>query len=272
MAQPFTPQLGTTEIESALPGNLKVVRRLPPGGQGALFVVTPPTSQAVVKIYQDAHRLRAQRESEALERLSSDYIVDLLKWGSVPIRGTDCIYTVTEFIEGENLRDLLVQRPMGMGEQEVRRLGTCLTHAIAHLWSTQRIVHRDIKPKNIMVRPNGDAVLIDLGIARHRDLTTETASGVVWGTEGYKSPEQAGGRRALTFRSDLFALGVVLHEAASGLHPFAGHQYLIGAIPVPSLPPTCQVSAGLSDLIGRMLQYDPIDRPADLSQLLTDLK
>jgi len=270
MADPFNPPLTDQDIDAAFQGRFVVLDILPPGGQGALFIVSHPPNKAVLKIYQNAHNLRGEREAFSLENLDCDHIVRLHEWGRTQIRGEECIFTLTEYIEGASLFDELKTR--SLSEAGTRQLGYCIADAISALWSPHRIVHRDINPKNIIVRPNNDAVLIDLGIARHRNLTRLTTWGFAWGTEGYMSPEQAAGRRGLTFRSDFFALGIVLYEAASGFHPFNIRQDLIGKVFPTALNSVCQVSQDLANIVHSLMEADPLNRPRNPSLLADQLR
>src|SRR5205823_12550809 len=118
-----------------------------------------------------------------------------------------------------------------------------------------------LKPYNIMLRPDGQAVLIDLGVARHIALDSLTTYGKTWGTEGYLSPEQARIVRSLTCKSDVFALGVVVQESLLGRHPTARHQQQL----VAGGPATASLQAGLPTefiaLVDRMVHRDPVRRP-----------
>jgi serine/threonine protein kinase len=150
-----------------------------------------------------------------------------------------------------------------MSFDEVARVGHDIADAIEALWARpHRIVHRDIKPPNVMLATTGHAVLIDLGVARHTTLDSLTITGGTWGTHGYMSPEQAMGRKALTCKSDVFALGVMLQEGLAGRHPTNRNQRMLIAGP---LPPTHTVAAGLpadvARLIDSMVLRDATRRP-----------
>jgi serine/threonine protein kinase len=150
-------------------------------------------------------------------------IVPALKGPHVPpfvaagdITGTP--YLVTEWIEGKNLEDLAQQAPIA--PTEVARIGAAVADAL-HSLHQQDVVHLDLKPENVILRDDGTAVLIDFGFAHHARfpdlLAEETHFGV--GSAPYVSPEQLLGTRE-DRRSDLFALGVVLYELATGKFPF----------------------------------------------------
>jgi serine/threonine protein kinase len=149
-----------------------------------------------------------------------------------------------------------------MGELEARSVLRQIASAIELLWNSNK-VHRDIKPANILVDTSGKPVLIDFGLVRHLDLQSMTVLGGAPGTPGYASPEQARGLRNLTFRSDIFSLGVTIYEAIAGRHPFHKSQDLInaGALVIP-LDQLVACSPELATLVGRMISHRPILRPS----------
>ncbi len=267
---PFEPPLTVDEVQQVYGDRMDVVEPLAAGGQGALFTVVFHGMKAVLKIYRDAVTVRAERECEALECVQSDNIVKLLEWGKEVVRGSECVFTVTEFIEGETLRARINRAPLT--EQEARRLGVDVTAAISELWSHFRIVHRDIKPENIIIKSSGAAVILDLGIARHLQQDTITTWGTWLGTNGYMSPEQARARKSLTFKSDFFSLGIVLYETVAQDHPFGRRQDLVGKTEPESLRRRTGVSEPFSRVVHSMLAVDPLDRPHNCVQLIALLQ
>lgn len=262
----FDPPVTLDEVRRVFGDSLTIEDYLPAGGQGALFVVQSADRCAVLKIYHEAYRVRAERECEDLERLDSENIVRLLDSGEIVLRGNGCIYTITEFVEGESLKDRI--RRKVLSEEEARRLGIDVATAIDELWQFERLVHRDIKPGNIVVREDGSAVILDLGIAKHTDQTTITQYGFNPGTPGYMSPEQARGRRGLTFKSDSFSLGIVLYESVTRVHPFGWRQDLIGRVQPQPLKQVAGVSDELAGIVHSLLEFDPLDRPRSCEHLI----
>ena len=129
--------------------------------------------------------------------------------------------TIEEFIEGNPLEDIW-QHYCG-DEKRIATLALGVANALMPLWvHPQRFVHRDIKPPNILVRPNGEVVVIDLGVVRETGAKGLTQTGFVAPlTPGYAAPEQFRDERALIcFKTDFFAIGVVMYLLASGIHPF----------------------------------------------------
>lgn len=212
-----------------------------------------------LKVYSATHiEERTDREVAALRQLRSANIVGLNGAGSCDIRGTPCGWLETEFIDGESLSAVIGRGSVGPGR--VASFLCDMAAAIDAMWLL-RVVHRDIKPDNIMVRADGRAVLIDLGIARHVELDSITTVGTAWGTQGYLSPEQCRAVHSLTCKSDVFALGVVAQEALVGRHPTARRQpaLMTGGPVTSTLHPG--VPLELANLIDRMVHRDPVRRP-----------
>jgi len=135
-------------------------------------------------------------------------------------------YLVLEWIEGENLERIVRRAPLPA--DEVARLGAAVADAL-HSVHRQDAIHHDLKPENVIIRPSGEAVLIDFGMAHHArlpDLLAEQKRHA-GGSAPYVSPEQVSGNRS-DLRSDLFALGVILYEMATGKLPFGSPQTVAG--------------------------------------------
>ncbi|WNB85575.1 serine/threonine-protein kinase [Cellulomonas sp. ATA003] len=180
-------------------------------------------------------------------------------------------YLVMELVDGEPLSDLLEREPvlpearlLPVLAQTARALDAA--HAVG-------VVHRDVKPGNILLGPGGRVKITDFGVSTAPDQAPMTATGMVMGTAQYLSPEQAVGRPA-TALSDLYSLGVVAYEALAGKRPFTGPTAVDIAVahvndPVPPLPP--HVSRPVADVVRRLLAKDPADRPASAGALARTL-
>jgi len=267
--QPFAP----AEIEAALDQRYIVGPEIDVGGQGAVFRATrtyrpdgTETSDIVaLKLhFHPGQAIRVQREITALENLSHPASARLIEHGYCQVAGRHTRYIAYEFVEGQSLKHRL--RSGRLLESEVLRIGRDVSTAIAALWS-QRIVHGDIKPSNIMLRDSGGAVLIDLGVARYLeedaaprpfrpfgDSSPERTR--VWGTLGYMSPEQARGQRPLSCASDIFSLGVVLLESIQGWHP-TNHDQSALADGIRASGRRLTVSGGLLSTLDMMLLARP---------------
>jgi eukaryotic-like serine/threonine-protein kinase len=176
-------------------------------------------------------------------------------------------YLVMELVPGEPL-SALVQREGALEPDRVRAImgQAALALGAAH---EAGVVHRDVKPANILVAPDGTVKLTDFGIARAIDGSGQTQTGEVLGTPHYLSPEQALGEPA-TGASDLYALGIVAHEMLTGRRPFDKGTPVATALaqvnePPPPLPP--HVPGGLRRLIERCLNKKPADRPESAREL-----
>jgi serine/threonine-protein kinase len=170
-------------------------------------------------------------------------------------------FLVMELVDGQPLSQVIRERGRLPAEQVRSIIGQCaLALGVAH---EARVVHRDVKPANILVRDDGLVKLTDFGIARAVDASGHTRAGDLLGTPSYLSPEQALGRPA-TGASDLYALGVVGHEMLSGAKPFDKPTPIATAMShlheaPPPLPD--DVPEDLAGVIEHMLAKDPLERP-----------
>src|SRR5262249_22019286 len=161
---------------------------------------------------------RFEREAAILKQLKHDNIVRLVlagKFGGTP-------FYAMEYVEGESL-DRVMARRGRISWEEVVTLGSQLCEALKHAHD-KGIIHRDLKPSNVMVVPDGKGgltlKLTDFGIAKDTDVTALTSANCTVGTAASMSPEQCRGERDLTFKSDLYSLGVMFYELVTGQKPF----------------------------------------------------
>ncbi len=263
MVAPFNPPLSKTEVETVFPG-LEVVAPVKAGAQGATFrcLVREDSQPVALKIYGSgllAHPERVRREIAKLKVVDSPHVMKHRGDGEASLRGNECPFLIAEWIDGMDLKARLEQATPGvplMGESEVLRLINQGAKAVEAL-STRSVIHRDINPNNVMQRPDGTFVLIDLGLAKHLDMRTLTDRGVTFGTPGYISPELFYARFPPSFRSDLFSLGVVAYEMAVGVHPFGRDQWRCAQI---QFQPLGHLSHGTNALLQRLMSPLPLDR------------
>lgn len=201
---------------------------------------------------------RFVNESRAIAMLSNEHIVDIY---DVAFTGKSK-YIVMEYIEGVTLREYM-RRNGSLGFEQAMDFTMQILTALQHAHE-KGIVHRDIKPQNIMVQANGRVKVTDFGIAQISD-NDKGNSGVAMGTVYYISPEQASGKTT-TFSSDIYSVGVMLYEMATGKLPFEGDTPLSIAMMQVNTPPprpskiNPQIPQGLEQIILRALNKAPQDR------------
>lgn len=213
---------------------------------------------------------RFRQEAQAAANLSHPSIVNIYDWG----RDDETYYIVMEYVNGTDLKSLVEQRG-AMDPVKVAEYGmqACAALAVAHGYD---IIHRDIKPHNIVITPDGTVKVMDFGIARAGN-TTMTQTGSVLGTAQYISPEQAQGR-ALGPASDLYSLGVTLYELATGRLPFDADTPVAVALkqvneqPVPPRQIRPSVPASLEAVIMKAMRKNPAERYQSASEMRDDLK
>jgi eukaryotic-like serine/threonine-protein kinase len=208
---------------------------------------------------------RFQREARAAAGLSHPNIVAVFDSGSDD--GTH--YIVTELVEGETLADRL-RRDGPMPQAEAIAVAADIARALAAAHE-RGLIHRDIKPGNVMLPPDGRVKVVDFGIARAAGSDTLTNTGVVLGSTAYLSPEQASGQ-PVDERADLYALGCVLYEMLTGRVPFSADTPIatmyrhVNEVPPP--PSTfASIPSELEDIVMRALEKDPKRRFASASEL-----
>ena len=266
-------KLGSFRIEAVL-------------GSGAMGVVYRGTSEksgkpAAIKVMSSdfgqkgtiGHRF--ERESEILQQLRHPNIVRFLAWGK--FRGTS--YIAMEYVQGETVEKMITERGH-LPWREVVELGIQICEAL-HYAHEHGVVHRDLKPSNLMVTADAKVKLADFGIAKDLDATALTATGRTLGTAAYMSPEQIRGTPAVSHKTDLYALGVVLYQMLVGRAPFEGttpvvlmHCHLNEPPPRPSAK-LAEIPRKLDDLIVSLMAKSPTDRPWDSAAVaakLTELR
>jgi len=177
-------------------------------------------------------------------------------------------------IEGRSLKDRIAEGPLPLEEALViaRQIGDALASAHA-----KGIIHRDIKPGNVMLLPDARPILMDFGLAKVAGTTKLTRTGTTMGTVAYMSPEQVHGREA-DHRSDIWALGVVLYEMVSGKAPFGGEYEaallysILNEDPAPLAGEGKDVPAGLDGIIAKALAKDPAKRYQRAEEFVADVQ
>lgn len=201
---------------------------------------------------------RFKQEAQAAAALQSPYIVGVYDWG----KDNDTYYIIMEYLRGTDLKSG-IRKHGALDCRKVAQIGSqiCQALSVAH---KHDIIHRDIKPQNIMVQPDGNIKVMDFGIARAKNSHL-TADNSVLGTAHYVSPEQTQGKE-LGPTSDLYSLGIVMYEAATGKVPFDGDDAIAVALkqvneqPVPPSQRNPQIDATLEGIILKCMQKNPADR------------
>jgi serine/threonine-protein kinase len=223
---------------------------------------------------------RFYKEGQAAARLSHNNIVQAIDVGSSP---DGLHYFVMEYIEGKTLYDVMAPKPQGDGKSfsEAEALDICIqiSEALAH--AHQRgLIHRDVKPKNIILTPDGVAKLTDLGLARATDDkdAAESEAGKAYGTPYYISPEQIRGDVDIDFRADIYSLGATLYHLVTGRPPFEGdtpsavmHKHLKQPL-VPADHINTALSSGVGEIIDVAMAKRREERYESTEQLLEDLR
>jgi serine/threonine-protein kinase len=214
---------------------------------------------------------RFSHEAQAAANLRHPSIVDIYDVGQEDRQH----FIVMEFVEGPDLKTMILRKRQ-LPIEQVLTIGAAIADGLdtAH---NLGMVHRDVKPQNILVTQDGTAKITDFGIAKSGLSTALTETGVTFGTADYISPEQAKGQPA-TAQSDIYALGVTIYEALTGQLPFTGESAVAVAMQhVSSKPPPIRrhnpnVSAALEQLILRALAKNPADRPASAREFANLLR
>jgi serine/threonine protein kinase len=264
------------DVRAALPPDYEVSRSLCGGGQGSVFDGRLRGARVAVKIFlptTDPTRVarRVAREVAALQSIDCPFLVKVRDACQITFRGQPHELVAYEFLDGPDLSSLLGPGAARPNQSEILRMGHQIGTAVEALWA-RRIVHRDVKPTNIIHAATDRYVLVDLGLARHLDRSAITLPGGNPGTPGYASPEQAMGRQNLTISSDVFSLGLTLYEMAAGVHPFGRNQLAIGrVVPVPLSTRRPDLSGETCRLIDSMIAVPPYRRPAAIGTRFGEL-
>lgn len=262
----------------ALGERYRLVRQIAVGGMGEVWeahddALARPVAVKVLRSEFAGDRgflERFRTEARNSASLSHPNIAQLFDYGEQDGSG----FLVMELVVGEPLSDLLEREPV----LPTRRLLPILAQTARglHAAHVAGVVHRDVKPGNILLGRGGRVKITDFGVSLARNQVTMTATGMVMGTAQYLSPEQAVGHAA-TPLSDLYSLGIIAYEALVGHRPFTGPTAVDIAVahvnnPVPPLPSS--VDKSLADLVLRLLSKEPSKRPQsgeELASLLDKL-
>jgi tetratricopeptide (TPR) repeat protein len=260
-------------------GKYRIVERIGRGGMGTVYKAHDPMLDRTVALkvistdvdITDDLRTRFFREAQACARLSHPNVVTVYDMGDE----NGHLYIVMEFLEGEELRQVIAQRRNVVLEDKLSMMiEVCDGLDYAH---KRGIVHRDVKPGNIYVLKDGHIKVLDFGIARIANADAGlTRTGLIMGTLRYMSPEQARGRA--DHRSDIFSVGAVFYEFLTYRPAFPGNdpmeilERLRSEDPTPLTDVDSSMPGELGDIISRSLRKDPGARYSELSHMRVDLE
>jgi serine/threonine-protein kinase len=274
-----TSGLTRSPVGSVLSGRYRLDSKLGSGGMSTVYLARDETLERPVAVKvmhagisdQPDQIERFRREARAVAQLSHPNVVAVIDAGE----DQGHPYIVFEYLQGETLKhriDRLGRLPVDEAAAYAIEIGRGLAAAHARM-----LVHRDVKPQNVLIDADGRAKVTDFGIALSLESDGLTKTGRVLGTTDYVSPEQAMGRD-IDARSDIYSLGVLLYEMLTGRVPFEA-ETLVGVAmkhvnePMPDVQVSRpEVSAALASVLERATEKDPKDRYSDMGTMLADLE
>jgi len=261
-------------------GPFVIDKKIGTGAMGAVYRAkhTESGKWVAIKVVAAAHAdnetamQRFEREWEILKQLKHPNIVRLIATG----RFSGTPFYAMEYVEGQSLDKVMARRGR-ISWEDVVQLGRqlCAGLQCAH---DKGIVHRDLKPSNLMILKDGTVKLTDFGIAKDLDRTAITDVNSTVGTAAYMSPEQCKGERNLTFKSDLYSMGVMFYELLTGKKPFQAEspldmftQHVKGSFERPSRL-ALDVPIFLDTLVCQLMEKDPERRPYNAAMVAEALE
>ena len=277
-------------VGTTLSGRYLVTRKVGQGGMGAVYEATHTLigKRVAVKVLlekyaqREALVARLKQEAQLASSVGNEHIIDITDFGTTEDGRT---FVVMEFLEGESLAECLA-RETRLPEKRILKISAQTASALAAAHA-KGVVHRDIKPENLFLlqRKDQDFVkVVDFGISKSLRASGEeeeqprlTQTGMVLGTPLYMSPEQARGDDALDARVDIYALGVIMYETATGRVPFLGNNYLsvisqvLNETPKPLREARPELSEEFEAVVMRAMAKDRSERYESANDMLADL-
>ncbi|MBE1592704.1 Stk1 family PASTA domain-containing Ser/Thr kinase [Nonomuraea angiospora] len=258
-----------------LDGRYRIESRIARGGMATVYLALDVRLDRTVAL-KVMHRSLAEDpafvrrfigEAKSVARLSHPNVVHVFDQGT----DTDVVYLSMEYVPGKTLRDILRER----GRLPAREALEIMIPVLAALGAAHQagMVHRDVKPENVLMTDDGRVKVVDFGLARAIEATNQTRTGVMIGTIGYMAPEQVT-TGAADVRSDVYAAGIMLFELVTGQQPYDGatpmsvaYRHVHDTVPAPSsvvhdVPPL------IDTLVAQATAREPDQRPADATAML----
>lgn len=263
-------------------GNFEILSELGRGGMGVVYKARQLNLNrtAAVKVllpeltHDTSYVARFHREAQNAARLEHPSIIPIYEVGQA---GDDLHYIAMRYIKGETLRDVMLREGVMSLPRAIELLAP-IASALDYAHQ-QGVIHRDIKPQNVMITSEGSLYLADFGLARNMSETSGlTVTGMVMGTPEYMSPEQAQGLPTIGPSTDIYAIGVILYQMVTGTLPFEADTPMgLMAARIYNAPrPPGDVVSGLSpeveDVIMRTLARNPEMRPSRAGEIITALR
>jgi serine/threonine protein kinase len=261
-------------------GRYQVLKELGRGAMGIVYLAedTELARKVAIKMIslqgseheRNAHEARFRQEARAAGGVSHPSIITIYDVG----REGDVAFIAMELVEGRELRELIAGGELT--PSQAIELAALIADGLAYAHE-RGVIHRDIKPGNIMVLKDGRVKVMDFGIARLQEPTVKTQTGVLLGSPQYMSPEQVAGSE-VDARADIFSLGVVLYEMVTGVKPFDAvdlSQVLFWVVNMPAKPPSERrpgLPAVVDYIVARALKKKPAERYATAAELAADLR
>lgn len=249
-------------------GRYKVIKELGKGAMGVVYQAHDPKIDRLValkvlredRLSSEYYVQRFFKEAKAIGRLSHANIVTVYDVG----QDQDTIYIAMEFLEGRSLDEVINERKLTL--EEIVDIGVQLARALGYA-HRKGIIHRDVKPTNIIITPENHAKITDFGIARIEDPSAaqQTQTGEILGTPFFMSPEQVKGK-IVDGRADLYSLGVFLYRISTGKKAFEGNnlaaifQSITQDTPLEPFKVDPSIPESLSDLIMKSIRKNPDER------------
>ena len=262
-------------------GGYEIIRHIAAGGTGSVYLAEQIAMERTVALKilnpDQISRENADRfleEARNTAKFENQHVVSVIDTGISP---EGHYYIAMQYVEGETLEEIL-QRGRAFSEEETLMIGITIAEALRSIWNKYKMLHKDIKPGNIMLTPENEAMLLDMGTAQERGASRLT-DGNIEGSPYYMSPEQARGD-ALTESTDLYSLGATMYQMVTGKYLYDGpdlesilRQHESAPFPDPAVRvPEMHVSEKMTAILRKMLEKRPQDRYSSWEDFIRDAK